>query len=192
MAFRSLRNFKAMKKILFILVFATNFVFAQKDLVWDITDSSSLSKADLYSATKLFIAKEAYAATNVIQNDDKEAGIILLKGTFDVVESISFYDYHFIYRSIITFKIKDNKFKIMVSDLYCDNAYVYNGFGGRNFPETCIPAFDADSPPASFPTPTMFGKKRGLNVMISLKDKIQNYIQEYKKHIANYKTSNDW
>ena len=70
-----------MKKIILLtLVTFFNSAFSQTDFKWDKVDSVSKNKGQIYSDTKMFIAEFWKSAQNVIQNDDKEGGMILLKG----------------------------------------------------------------------------------------------------------------
>ena len=55
-------------------------VFGQQNFQWERTDTISKTKSQLYADTKMFIAEEWKSAQNVIQNDDKETGSILIKG----------------------------------------------------------------------------------------------------------------
>ena len=44
-------------------------------------DSVNKTKLQIYTDTKMFIAEYWKSAQNVIQNDDKDAGVILIKGS---------------------------------------------------------------------------------------------------------------
>jgi hypothetical protein len=97
-------------------------LFSQTNFEWQIKDSINKSKSELYSATKQFIAKKWKSANDVIQNDDKEAGIILVKGLtnrYTFVHLGATYCYTYSYD--VTFKMKDNKFMIEVNNVKCHN-----------------------------------------------------------------------
>ena len=75
-----------MKKIFSILLFtlSVNYLFSQTDFKWEKIDSVPKTKYQIYSDTKMFIAENWKSVQNVIQNDDKEAGLILVKGTTSI------------------------------------------------------------------------------------------------------------
>ena len=76
---------KKMKQIILssvaILIFGQGFT--QTNFKWEKVDSVAKNKAQIYSDTKMFIAEYWKSAQTVIQNDDKEGGMILVKGTTD-------------------------------------------------------------------------------------------------------------
>ena len=55
--------------------------YSQTNFQWEKIDSVNKSKAQIYSDTKMFIAEVWKSANSVIQNDDKESGLILVKGS---------------------------------------------------------------------------------------------------------------
>ena len=112
-----------MKKIiitvLISLIFLINKSFAQSNFEWDVKiDSLNKSKSELYAQTKMFVAENAYSAMDISQNNDPENGIILLKGTFKIEVNYTLYVIEAIYRTTVTFYIKDNRARIKISDLY--------------------------------------------------------------------------
>lgn len=71
-----------MKKLISIAIVLMSILplYSQENFKWDIvTEVPGLSKNELYSITKMFIAKTWKSANNVIQNDDKDAGQILVR-----------------------------------------------------------------------------------------------------------------
>jgi hypothetical protein len=89
------------------------------------TDSVSKSKGEIYSATKAFIARSWNSSQDVIQNDDREGGIIILKGI--IIEEvyankISPDPTKYVYSYTFRFLMKDNKYKVVVEDISCDRA----------------------------------------------------------------------
>ncbi len=71
-----------MKKMLFFIAASliTLSSIAQVDFRWEKIDSVDKSKSQIYSDTKMAIAELWKSAQSVIQNDDKEGGMILVKG----------------------------------------------------------------------------------------------------------------
>lgn len=120
-----------MKKYLLVLfILGMNFIsFSQSDtsFTWKVTDTTSKTKNEIYSFTKSFIANKWKSANNVIQNDDKEGGIIILKGTISqsvpVKMSGGIILYEYIYTYTISIRFKDNKYQFLVDDIYCNSTY---------------------------------------------------------------------
>jgi hypothetical protein len=107
-----------MKKILLILIlfFTTWITYSQSKFSIEIIDSiKGKSKSEIYSATKLFIAEYWVSANAVIQNDDKENGIILIKGltksNLDWREAIHSYT--------LKFYMKDERCRIILDNVEC-------------------------------------------------------------------------
>ena len=119
-----------MKKTIFLFafIFATIATFAQSYKIEKV-DSVAKSKDEIYSETKAFIARSWNSAQDVIQNDDKEAGIIILKGI--IVEEVyatkmSPDPTKYVYSYTFKFLMKDNQYKIVVEDVSCDRASCLN------------------------------------------------------------------
>lgn len=83
-------------------------------VVYQQLDSAiTASSTDLYNRAKLWVANAFRSSKNVIQIDDKEAGTILGKGNFDVIQTMTPYIIRF------TFKIdvRDNRYRIRFYDI---------------------------------------------------------------------------
>lgn len=119
--------------IIFCVLISVN-IKAQENFKWAKTDSVTKTKSQIYSDTKMFIAKEWKSAQNVIQNDDKEAGVIIIKGATNIPvhfpmtwnENPKTKDVLFFYT--ITFFVKENKYKIEIDNVYgtevpCNDVY---------------------------------------------------------------------
>jgi hypothetical protein len=65
--------------LLLMVSYSYHIANGQANFKWEVTDSSKKSASEIYSETKMFIAKTWKSSNEVIQNDDKEAGIILVK-----------------------------------------------------------------------------------------------------------------
>jgi|WetSurMetagenome_2_1015567.scaffolds.fasta_scaffold540464_2 hypothetical protein len=93
-----------MKKIILLicgsLIFAASF--GQVNFIWEKTDSIPMTKSQLYSTTKMFIAEFLNSPKEaVILNDDKEAGVIFVKAFVTTIaegNNMYIYDYN------VTFK----------------------------------------------------------------------------------------
>jgi hypothetical protein len=104
---------------LFILLFFRTAVFAQTEKVEiKIVDSIPLSKTELYVRAKAFLANSFNSLQHVIQMDDKEAGVIICKGSMDVLSKGTF-GIKYINNVDFTIKIdiKEGKYRAIISDL---------------------------------------------------------------------------
>ena len=109
-----------MKRILLSLLvfcFACQLT-AQENFRWEIIDSIPKTKEQLYTETKLFIADYWKAAQKVIQNDDKEGGIIVVKGLTCCTKTQFLASYTYCYDYTVTIMIKDQKFRFIIDDVF--------------------------------------------------------------------------
>lgn len=114
-----------MKKVLLIALMAMFFTvngFSQDNFKWDIKDSIPKSKDKIYALTKLFIADYWKSAQNVIQSDDKESGIILIKGNIVIHKYFQLNDHEYIFPYTVKFYMKDKKYRIIIDNIYCESA----------------------------------------------------------------------
>lgn len=113
-----------MKKLLFsLLLIYPILTKAQDGFKIEKVDSVNKSKDEIYSATKMFIAEYWKSAQNVIQNDDKDGGMILVKGiTIVAIPTALVNTTEYTYHYTVKFLIKDKKFKVIVSDINCTSA----------------------------------------------------------------------
>ena len=172
-----------MKSVLFLLaLFFINPIYSQTNFTWDISDTISKSKDQIYSDVKLFVAKSWKSANHVIQNDDKDAGVVLVRGV--IAKSFSFLGagYAYDYSYIVTFRMKDGKYKFTIDNVYCEKAYMTTSsyyipkvepFDGDNCPETGT--FKKPGPPAKRLIPMMASVKMDLQ---SIYDVFQVAIRE--------------
>jgi hypothetical protein len=162
-----------------------------KPFTWEKTDSVTKTKAQIYSDTKMFIAITWKSAKNVIQNDDKEGGIILLKGSTTREVFYLGTTWYYVYYYNVTFRMKDNKFKIVIDNLYCESAY--NSKGG--VPNKIEPFLGDECPPNAsmgFSTPGI-PKKQAISMMASLLNDFQPIIDDYVKYInTSSKAIGEW
>lgn len=170
-----------MKKLIIILITINSLnSIAQKDFKWDITDSVNKSKDKIYSDTKLFIAENWKSASDVIQNDDKESGIILLKGVSIQNVKIGLSKDNFYYSYSVKFMFKDNKFKIMI-----DNVNYKSG------PSSMWDNKDLNAKD-TFNGVMKVGmyEKPWTNLMLSLRNEMQGIVDKYLISIKEVKK--DW
>jgi hypothetical protein len=80
-----------------------------------------VSKADLFTRAKLWLAGSFKSAKDVVQTEDKDAGIIVGKGYSPI--SLTFFGHAVPYQLHYTLKLnfKDGKYKYELTDLYFQN-----------------------------------------------------------------------
>lgn len=176
-----------MKKIaLFTLtLIISTFTFGQTNYEWQIKDSVKQSKNEIYSKTKLFISSNWNSSNDVIQNDDKEAGIILVKGltkNFQFTQLGATYVYTYSYN--VTFKVKDNKYFIEINNVKCHST------AGSSFDnKLLIEPHEEENCPYS---KNKFGVKCN-QLMTELKAELQSIADSYVKEInSNTSENTDW
>ncbi len=172
-----------MKKYLIVVLFMFIGIvsYSQVDFKWDvITDSLADNKNDLYSKTKLFISENWKSAQNVIQNDDKEAGIILIKGTTKISRHwviATSWSQNWIFSYTIKFFLKDSKCRIVLDDVRCKDARdnEYNSL-------KLIPVADK-YPQQKGRKKTGLPEDKYLELMIELKTDLQSISDLYSNYI---------
>lgn len=176
-----------MKNLLLIfLVFVSSNLLAQQNFVWEKTDTVAKTKDDIYSDTKMFIAENWKSAKAVIQNDDKEGGLILVKGKTIQILSHSLYTCEYTYSYNVVFRMKDQKYKITIDNVYCESAYV----GGRKLKE--VQPFEGGNVPEMRPTEGgSIPKKKLIELMSELKSELQNIVDDYTEYL-NGNQNSDW
>lgn len=171
-----------------IIVFVIGMIalqsYGQDGFKWNKVDSVNKTKSEIYSDTKTYIAKTWNSAQNVIQNDDKDAGIILIKGSSkqSTVYCLSTFEYNYNYT--ITFMIKDNKVKILCSDVICNSAY------GGNVSINLLPPFDGENYTGT--GMNKLSKKKQLEVMGNLRSDLQNIIDKYLLFVKSPSINTGW
>lgn len=119
-----------------LLVFTLNSL-AQSNFEWVKTDSIQKTKDQIYSTTKMFIAETWKSSKEVIQNDDKDGGIILIKGKTEInweqpvktgmTKMTIFHDSWYSYN--VTFRMKNSKYQIKIDNVTPDDDF-QNSIGG--------------------------------------------------------------
>ena len=181
-----------MKKLILISFAALmiSLSFGQTNFNWEKTDSVAKTQLQIYSDTKMFIAKTWKSAKDVIQNDDKEAGVILIKGAAIMKESFMMQEYVYVYNYNLTFKMKENKYKIILDNVVCSRAYMEKGGASA----TSIDPFEGDNCPetGTFKAPGL-PKKKAIAMMPLLTQELQSIVDSYEKYIKTPGTaSGDW
>ena len=150
---------------------------------WSKKDSVSKAKDKLYSDTKIFIANTWRSSVAVTETglDDKENGIIIIKCASKKSTSWGTYFYHY----KVTFRMKDNKFKIDIGNVYCDDVYMdgkfYQTLQPFDYEETDYGAWGkGDNYPETAPR---IGKKQIIKMMSSLKNELESITKEYSSYI---------
>jgi hypothetical protein len=180
-----------MKNILFTTatLFLFTLTFGQTNFKWDKVDSIQKTKSKIYSDTKMFIAETWKSSKDVVQNDDKDEGIILIKAsTIKKVPHMGG-DYVYVYNYNVTFKMKDNKYKIILDNVYCESAYASPTYSVHQK----IEPFDGDNCPELITTLTEFAlpKKKAIALMTSLKNELQIVVDNYDKYIKTTSKNDD-
>jgi hypothetical protein len=154
--------------------------YGQITFQWEKTDSVTKTKDQIYSDTKMFIAETWKSSKDVIQNDDKEAGVILIKGINVQTFSSGIADitkYTFKYN--ITFRMKDNKYKIIINEVSCIDGIC------EGYQRKLIQPFEGIE---NAPSVMGVSKKKSTEMMVSLKQDLQSIVDQYISYIKTPKT----
>lgn len=169
-----------MKKIKLLFVFIIGMMvlqsYGQDNFKWNKVDSVNKTKSEIYSDTKMYIAQTWKSAQNVIQNDDKESGNILVKG--QIIKHIivmGLQDYCYTYNYTVTFLMKENKFKITLDNVYCESAIFM----------TNPSAYISKIQPFEGECTETFNKKKTNVMMSEVKSGLQNLVDDYIKTIKS-------
>jgi len=161
--------------------------FGQANFKWDvIIDSLDDNQDQLYSKTKLFIGETWKSAQNVIQNDDKDAGIILIKGISVQNLYYQMNDHRWTYSYSIKFLMKNNKCRIIIEDVYCSAARV------AQYDWPLMPLSDV-YPSSKGMKITGVNEKRYIQLMTSLRAELQSIVDSYTDYVKKPLVNNsDW
>ena len=161
--------------------------FGQTNFKWDvIIDSLDDNQGQLYSKTKLFIGETWKSAQNVIQNDDKDAGIILVKGISVQNLYYQMNDHRWTFSYSVKFLMKNNKCRIIIEDVYCSAARV------AQYEWPHMPVSDV-YPSSKGLKITGVNEKRYVQLMISLRTELQSIVNSYTDYVKKPLFNNsDW
>ncbi len=162
-----------------ILLIAGIFVFAvsngQTNFKWEKSDSISKTQSQLFLETKIFLEK-TLNSKNIIQQEDKESGLILVKGIIiKQPNNSNVYTYGY----NISFKFSQLKYRIILDSVYCFSAVYYNKSIKK------IEPFDGENCPKTGVLNGGISKKSAINMMNSLKSNFQSFVDEYEKQISS-------
>jgi len=163
-----------MKKILLlsIALFLIYSASAQADFKWGKIDSIPKSKSQIYSDTKTFLSNVWKSADKIIQRDDKEAGIIVVKGKSVQIFNFALCPYEYTYEYVVTFKMRDGMYKITIDHVYCSSA-----FGGKD--RSAIKRIEpVDGNPYPLETGWLAEKRAGKMIQ-TLKQELQTILDSY-------------
>ena len=169
-----------MKKLLLFISTSLilNISFGQVDFRWEKVDSVNKSKSQIYSDTKMFIAEFWKSAQNVIQNDDKESGMILVKGASLKSCTYLLNTHNFIFSYTVKFFMKENKFKIQIENVSMTS-------------HTCgVYTWCTIQPVDNFEGNQNLSAKRGNEIFAELKNELQSIFDNYLNYIIKPSASN--
>jgi hypothetical protein len=161
-----------------LMMLSSFYSYSQKNFTWEKIDSVEKTKDEIYSDTKFFIAEKWKSSKEVIQNDDKENGIIIIKGT---IKEISNNGLTFWYSYTIKILMKDFKYKIIVDNVKYSSS-------------DCNGSFLILEPQEEYPgtSKSCLFKKNWIELMESLKKDLEEIIISYDKHIKTNSTNSNW
>lgn len=175
-----------MKKIVLTLILVLTYVLSQGQSSYKIEklDSIGKTKTQLYSDTKMFISETWKSAQNVIQNDDKDGGMILIKGMTKQMVKIGMSVNEFYYSYTVKFLIKDGKYKIIIENV--------------NYSSGPSPAWDRYADGLNVQDiyqgvwKVGIYEKQWITLMSSIKAEMQSIIDNYDKYIKTPSTNSGW
>ena len=175
--------------ILILLTFSLNNLFSQTNFVWEKTDSIAKTKSQIYTDTKMFIAENWKSSKGVIENDDKEGGIILIKGNVIKSDTYTMNVLEYVYAYTLTFRMKDNKYKLTLDNVYCKS--VSDSF---DWQLKKVEPFDGDNCPKMNGGLMSNGlpKKKMIALMASVKNELQTILDIYAQYIKLPSKNSDW
>jgi hypothetical protein len=204
----------------FLLMLFTLNSLAQNNFEWVKTDSIQKTKEQIYSATKMFIAETWKSSKEVIQNDDKDGGIILIKGKTEInweqpekvgmTKMTIFHDSWYSYN--VTFRMKNSKYQIKIDNVTPDDDF-QNSTGGSFkglSPEIRDWTFTPEDSVASINSMNKYGIKMNKkmldaaikgekeeyplcqNVINSLHSNLQNIVSDYSDYLKRSVVSTDF
>ena len=164
----------------FIAIFSIITVYSQTGYKFEkIVPVSGKSKNEIYSLTKMFIAEYWKSAQNVMQNDDKEAGMILVKGTLETKVKTSV----FTYSHTVKFYIKDEKYRIIVDNVNCVSNITSMWLTGEKYEGFCVEYCENCEFPGSFKT--NMKKNTWIQLLALTKIQLDAIAEDYYKYIIN-------
>lgn len=201
-----------MKKIILLnaVVLMSVVGFSQTNFKWEKVDSVAKTKAQIYSDTKMFIAGTWVTAStetnggavavqiitgngqgtqnqppdkHTIQNDDKEAGSILVSGEMEFNSFFTMNWHKYRYSYTVNFLMKEGKYKVVIDNVHCIYAHC------ANYDWPLIEPCDESNCPKY--GKTGFPVERLLELMGTLKGNLQGIVDNYDAYIKKPSVSKD-
>jgi hypothetical protein len=161
----------------------TGISFGQTRFQFEFMDSTSKSKSELYTLNKMFIGETWKSSQNVINVDDKDGGVILVKGLS--IQNLYFQmnDHRYTFRYSIKFLFKDNKYKMIISDVYCESARagIYDW-----------PLLPMDGYPENGYRKLSLNEERYNTIIKGVHDELLNLLNLYKLYSKSYINDSNW
>lgn len=141
-----------------------------------ITVDSSLSKIELFNRAKIWFVNEYKSAKDVIQMEDKDAGVIMGKGIAEVSYVMNFMasNYANIYHTVKVY-VKDGKFK-----------YEITGLSGKFKSETGFTEIDIDN------IVPEWNKNRKEKIIVGTNTKMLSIVESLKSGMNRPITTKDF
>ncbi len=166
---------------LFLLI-GVDTLAQQNDYEYSRTIENELNKSLNYSNSKSFIATYWNSAKNVIQNDDKETGIVLIKAKVDFscnmgmgLKNVYTYEY------IATYRMKDSKCRLDINNIRCIKAKQV-GFGvPQDIP--LIQPYKGDTPQKLKKMGKGMSKKKADELMLDIDNHFSEILESYEKYM---------
>lgn len=179
-----------MKKIFLFLISLLAFQLVNaEDFKFSKIVESSGTASELFSKSKMFVADFWNSAKNVTQNADENINVIQVKAIKDMERKAGMgIGYFYTYKYTVKIQTKDNKCKIDIYDITCDDAYA-DGLGGRKNIPIIQPFMGDKTDQKTSKMGNGLSKSKAVEMMKDLKDYFNNIIAEYEKNIN---TSEDW
>lgn len=172
-----------------LLSIAVLFFFigtGQRNFKWEKVDSVAKTKEQLYSDTKMFIAENWKSSQSVIQNDDKEVGVILVRGEIIQTTLIQITLLKWIYSYSIKFFMRDGKYKMIIENVTCTSAY----WGATPYSGCIVPCDDCPIPKFG---ETGLNKTQYSKVIETLRNDLQSIVDRYATYIQKPSVlGSDW
>lgn len=170
------------KLLLFILSLITINLSSQINFKWEKIDSVAKNKTQIYSDTKLFISETWKSSQNVIQNDDRDGGIILIKGMTkqscgNTLSALSFW-----YSYTVKFLMKDGKYKLIIENIRYESGPTEAWSQKELNPQDIYPGLWKAG----------VYEKAWTQIMTSLKTNMQNIVDSYDKSIKSTSLNSGW
>ena len=170
------------KVILMLAMILPMFVFSQEFKFEKIINVDG-SQAELYSASKTFVADFWNSAKTVTQNADDISYTIQVKAlkTMEVKVGMGMYcNYDYVYT--VKMQTKENRCRIQIYDVICNNAF-QNGLGGKLSIPEIQPFMGDDTEQKTKRMGKGLSKKKSIEMMSELKSYFEGLISSYEKSL---------